>query len=92
MVWAITIAAGVNSSAREPNGPERERVRYSTRPTTTGGNPKNAFIRMTITRRPRKEKIARAVPAGKLIAVAAIVAARLMLIDSATISKKSGKS
>ncbi len=88
MVCAITIAVGVNSSAKEPSGPERERARYSTRPTTTGGNPKNALIRTTISRRPRKEQIARAVPIGKLMAVAAAVAAKLTLIDSATISKK----
>ena len=88
MVCAITIAVGVKSSAREPSGPERERARYSTRPTTTGGNPKNALIKTTTSRRPRKGKIARAVPTGKLMAVAAAVAAKLTLIDSATISKK----
>jgi len=88
MVCAITIAVGVNSSASEPSGPERESARYSTRPTTTGGNPKNALIKTTTSRRPRKGKIARAVPTGRLIAVAAAVAAKLTLIDSATISKK----
>lgn len=88
MVCAITMAVGVKSSEREPSGPERERAKYSTRPTTTGGNPKNALIKTTINRRPRKAKIARAVPMGKLMAVAATVAAKLTLIDSATISKK----
>ena len=58
------------------------------RPTTTGGNPKNALIKTTTSRRPRKGKIASAVPTGKLMAVAATVAAKLTLIDSATISKK----
>ena len=88
MVCAITIAVGVKSSAREPRGPERERARYKTRPTTTGGNPKNALIKTTTSRRPQKGKIASAVPMGKLMAVAATVAAKLTLIDSATISRK----
>jgi hypothetical protein len=88
IVCAITMAVGVKSRAREPSGPERERAKYSTRPTTTGGNPKNALIKTTINRRPRKAIIARAVPMGKLMAVAATVAAKLTLIDSATISKK----
>src|SRR5258708_27748731 len=88
MVWAMTIAAGVKSSAREPRGPERERARYRTRPTTTGGKPKNALIKTTINRRPRKGKIARAAPTGKLIAVATTVAAMLTLIESVTISTK----
>src|SRR3984893_13495221 len=88
IVCAMTIAAGVKSSAREPRGPERERVRYRTRPTTTGGNPKNALIKTTIDRRPRNGKIARAVPTGKLSAVATTVAATLTLIESATISMK----
>ena len=88
IVCAITMAVGVKSSERKPSGPERERARYSTRPTTTGGNPKNALIKTTTSRRPRKGKIARAVPMGKLMAVAAAVAAKLTLIDSATISKK----
>src|SRR3954451_22707528 len=88
MVCAITIAAGVNSNASEPSGPERDSARYSTSPTTTGGNPKNALIRTTTSRRPRNGKIASAVPIGKLIAVAAAVAARLTPIDNATISRK----
>src|SRR6266436_67800 len=88
IVCAMTIAAGVKSRAREPRGPERERARYSTRPTTTGGNPKNALIKTTTDRRPRKEKTARAVPTGKLTAVATTVAPTLTLIESATISTK----
>ncbi len=62
------------------------------RPTTTGGNPKKALIKTTIKRRPRKGKIARTVPTGKLITVAAAVAAKLTLIESATISTKFCKS
>jgi hypothetical protein len=84
----MTMAAGVKSSAREPRGPERERVRYRTRPTTTGGNPKKALTKTTIERRPRNGKIARAVPMGKLITVATAVAAKLTPIESATISAK----
>jgi hypothetical protein len=41
----MTIAVGVKRSARDPRGPERERARYRTRPTTTGGNPKKALIK-----------------------------------------------
>ena len=88
----MTMAAGVKSSARDPRGPERERARYRTRPTTTGGNPKKALIKTTIKRRPRKGQIARTVPVGKLITVAAAVATKLTLIESATISMKSCKS
>jgi hypothetical protein len=88
----MTMAVGVKSSARDPRGPERERARYKTRPTTTGGSPKKALIKTTIKRRPRKEKIARTVPIGKLITVAAAVAAKLTLIESATISTKFCKS
>src|SRR5215212_1427952 len=61
------------------------------RPTTTGGNPKNALIKTTNSRRPRNGKIARAVPIGKLINVARAVAARLTPIETATIWKKSCK-
>jgi hypothetical protein len=89
IVCAITIAAGVKSSEREPSGPERERIRYRTSPTTTGGKPKNALIRTTSSRRPRKGKIAMAVPIGKLTVAATTVAARLTLIESPTISRKS---
>jgi len=55
------------------------------RPTTTGGSPKKALLKTTTTRRPRNGKIASAVPSGKPIAVAAAVAIKLTLIDSATI-------
>ena len=92
MVCAMIMAVGVKSSARDPRGPERERARYRTSPTTTGGNPKKALIKTTIKRRPRKEQIARTVPMGKLITVAAAVAAKLTLIESATISTKFCKS
>jgi hypothetical protein len=92
IVCAITMAVGVKSSARDPKGPERERATYKTKPTTTGGSPKKALIKTTIKRRPPKEKMARIVPIGKLIAVAAAVAAKLMLIESATISTKFCKS
>ena len=91
MVCAITMAVGVKSSAREPKGPERERARYSTRPTTTGGKPKNALINTTISRRPRKRKIASTAPIGRLTPAAMAVAARLTLIESPTISRKSPK-
>jgi hypothetical protein len=87
MVCAITIAVGVKSRAREPSGPERESARYRARPTTTGGNPKKALIKTTISRRPRKGKVASAAPMGRLTAVA--VAAKLTLIESPTISRKS---
>ena len=70
----MTIALGVKSSPKDPRGPERERTRYRTRPTTTGGSPKKALTKTTIKRRPRKETIARTVPIGKLITVAAAVA------------------
>jgi len=92
MVCAMTMAVGVKSSARDPRGPDRERVRYRTRPTPTGGNPKKALIKTTIKRRPRKAQIARTVPIGKLITVAAVVAAKLTLIESTTISTKFCKS
>jgi hypothetical protein len=82
------MAVGVNSSARVPSGPDRESAKYSTRPMTTGGNPKSALIKTTTSRRPGKGKIARAVPTGKLMAVAMAVAAKLTLTDSATISRK----
>src|ERR1700710_3092302 len=59
------------------------------RPTTTGGKPKKALIKTTTSRRPRKGTIARAVPTGKLTAAAMAVAARLTLIESPTISRKS---
>ena len=91
MACAITIAVGVKSSAREPNGPERERARYNARPTTTGGNPKKALIKTTTSRRPRKGKIASAAPMGKLTPAAVAVAAKLTLIESLTISRKSRK-
>src|SRR5258708_2584672 len=89
IVCAITMAVGVKSNARKPSGPECERARYKTRPTTTGGKPKNALIKTMTNRRPRNGKIARAVPIGKLMAVATAVAAKLTLIDSPTISRKS---
>src|SRR3954453_10286222 len=86
---AITIAVGVNSSSRKPSGPERERARYRPSPTTTGGSPKNALIRTSISRRPRKAMVARAHPAGKLIAVAKAVAARLTPSERPTIWRSS---
>jgi hypothetical protein len=52
------------------SGPERDGARYSTGPTTTGGNPKNALIKTITSRRLLKGKIASAVPTGKLVAVA----------------------
>jgi len=89
MVCAITMAAGVKSNSRKPSGPERDSARYRISPTTTGGKPKNALIKTTIDRRPRKGKMARAVPRVRLIAAATAVAARLTLIESPTILAKS---
>jgi hypothetical protein len=92
LILLVLVNLGLTSyiwrTARKPSGPERERTTYRTTPTTTGGNPKNALIKTTISRRPRNGKMARAVPIGKPIAVAAAVAAKLTLIDSATISRK----
>ncbi len=39
MVWAKTMALGVNSQCRLPIGPLRESNRYTANPTTTGGRP-----------------------------------------------------
>jgi hypothetical protein len=89
MVWAITMAAGVNSNSRKPSDPDLESARYRTNPTTTGGRPKNALIKTTTSRRPRKGKMASAAPVGMLTAAASTVAARLTLIESPTISRKS---
>ena len=86
---AITIAVGVKSNDRELSGPDRERARYKTKPTTTGGKPKNALIRTTNNLRPRKGKMAIAAPMGRLTIVAIAVAAKLTLIESPTIARKS---
>ena len=42
-VCAMTIPAGVNSQPSAPSGPLRDSSRYTTSPTTTGGNPMAAF-------------------------------------------------
>src|SRR3954469_10325579 len=91
MACAITMAEGVKSSSRKPNGPERDSAKYSTRPTTTGGNPNNALINMTNNLRPRNGKMASAVPSGKLSNVAIAVAAKLTPSESATISRNCRK-
>ena len=36
-IWARIIAVGVNNNPNTLKGPERERSRYTTKPTTTGG-------------------------------------------------------
>ena len=39
MIWATIMALGVKSQLSTPKGPLRESIRYTKRPTTTGGRP-----------------------------------------------------
>src|SRR5258706_257652 len=89
-VCAITIAEGVNRIPREPSGPARERRRYTTRPTTTGGSPMNAFRNTISVRRPGNRPTARAAPSGKPRSAAMPTAVRLTLRLSRTISTSLG--
>src|ERR1041385_4540051 len=89
---ARIIAVGVNNSPNTPSGPERERSRYTTKPTTTGGRPIRALRTMAAVRRPGKCKSATAAPNGKPMIAAPATPVRLIRTDSRTISSSPASS
>src|SRR5713101_5737585 len=79
---------GVKSKPVMPSGPDRDSSRYRASPTTTGGSPRNALVKMTSARRPGKEHTARAVPSDRPARVAKAVADRLTPRERATIRQR----
>src|SRR6516225_7783621 len=59
------MAIGVNSKPVTPTGPERDSKRYRARPTTTGGRPRNALVKITRGWRPGNEHTANAAPSER---------------------------
>jgi len=70
---------------RPPSGPDRDRSRYSARPTMTGGSPSSALAKIIRARRPGKEYTAKAAPSSKPNKVARTVAYRLTPRERVTI-------
>src|SRR6516162_2945649 len=79
------MAIGVNSKPVTPTGPERHSKRYRARPTTTGGRPRNALVKITRGWRPGNEHTANAAPSDVPARVAREVAVRLTPRERPTI-------
>ena len=60
--WASTMAVGENNSPRNPSGPSRDRNKYNTKPTTTGGSPISAFKTTITPLRPGNRYTAKTAP------------------------------
>ena len=89
ITWAMIMAAGVNSSPKTPNGPERDKSRYTIKPTTTGGKPIRAFKVAITKRRWRNRRMANHVPKGRATAEAITKALKLTCKDLTVISIRS---
>ena len=89
-VCAITMACGVNSRPHEPSGPERDSVRKTASPTTTGGRPISALSTTMTASRPRKRVSAISAPNGTPISAANSTALRLTSSDSRTMANRPG--
>jgi len=85
-VCAMTIASGVYSSPKPPNGPERDSSRYTTTPTTTEGRPIMPLISTDSVLLPGKRPTAMQAPSGRPISVPSTTAPPLTCSDSTTIS------
>ena len=83
-VCAMIIAVGVYSRPRMPSGPDFDNIRYTQRPTTTGGNPMRALMTTMITGRPQKDLIASRAPKGMPIRAAKNPAISYTCNDKAT--------
>ena len=90
MVCAMIIAVGVNRIPSAPNGPARDSSKYTTSPTTTGGNPIIALSSTVSVCRPGKRPTAIAAPSGRPRHAANSVAVRLTRSDSSTIASSFG--
>ena len=90
IVCATTIAAGVNRMPNVPSGPARDSNRYTTSPTTTGGNPISALSSTVSACRPGKRPTAIAAPSGRPMQAASSVAVRLTRSDNSTIASSFG--
>src|SRR5665647_1071986 len=86
MVWAITMAVGVNKMPNPPSGPDRDSRRYTASPTTTGGSPISALSSTTRTDRPGKRVSASSAPKGIPASAASTTADRLTASESHTIA------
>ena len=84
--WAITMAVGVYSKPSSPKGPERDKSRYTTTPTTTEGSPMKPFATMASVCLPGKRPTARQAPAGRPISKPIATASPLTCSDSSAIS------
>ena len=86
------MAVGVNSNPNTPNGPERDNNMYTTRPTTTGGNPINAFKTAITALRCLKRFTASQAPSGRPKIEAMTTADSVTRKDRTTISSRSASS
>ena len=85
---AIIIEVGENSNPRVPKGPDLDSKRYTTRPTTTGGNPINELKKTTKAVLPGNCTVASTVPKGSPKTPAIKSAIELTLKDKTIISIK----
>ena len=86
----MIIAAGVNKNPSPPMGPERDSIRYTTSPATTGGSPISAFTTTMTTDRPGNGFMASNAPAGIPITAAISTAVSETCNDTPTIPTNSG--
>ena len=90
MVCAITMACGVNKSPHSPSGPERDNVRKTARPTTTGGRPIIALSATMTPSRPGNRVSAMTAPSGTPMRAASSTALMLTMSDSLTMANRPG--
>jgi hypothetical protein len=89
IICAIIIAVGEYNKPSQPNGPDRDRFRYTIKPTTTGGSPIRAFTMTTSVFLKIKLLMARIAPKGKPIKQDRTNEVKLTRIERDNISSKS---